>query len=244
MTMDHAIAKRNALAEAYVMDLLDDAQRAEFEQHFFTCAACAEDLRTLSLFVDDTREVLREGGRAPAKAAGGGWARRRDRRRWNPGTIAAAATLALCMGTTLYLSAVVIPDYRRELAQERAPRATSRHFLSVARSDAPTIRVAPGQRSVLLVLSPSNLRGAARYAVALRDANNHVLQTGVVDAPGENQELEMDFNIGDLAPGRYRIDISADKAEGSTALQPSSAPNAVQYHFELIREENTDESQP
>ena len=58
--MDHQSALNRNTTERYVLGELDAAEVAEFEEHFFACAACAEDVRRISLLVANVKAVLRE----------------------------------------------------------------------------------------------------------------------------------------------------------------------------------------
>ena len=58
--MDHQSALDRNLTERYVLEELETAELAEFEEHFFECAACAEDVRRASLLVANVKAVLRE----------------------------------------------------------------------------------------------------------------------------------------------------------------------------------------
>jgi hypothetical protein len=51
--MDHLEASRSQAADKYLLDQLDSKARGEFEEHFFECGICAEDVRTGVLFMDN-----------------------------------------------------------------------------------------------------------------------------------------------------------------------------------------------
>jgi anti-sigma factor RsiW len=90
--MDHGEAARKLAVEQYLLGEMSEAERQEFEEHFFACSDCAESLQAGVALVGNARAVLsesnafapaREGkrwwpfgvgwGLAPA-AAFGGWA--------------------------------------------------------------------------------------------------------------------------------------------------------------------------
>jgi anti-sigma factor RsiW len=60
MTVDHQSALNRSLTELYVLGELDAAEAAAFEEHFFECPLCAEDVRRASLLVANVKAVLRE----------------------------------------------------------------------------------------------------------------------------------------------------------------------------------------
>jgi anti-sigma factor RsiW len=59
--MDHGEAIRLGATEKYVLGELPQSLRDDFEEHYFECQECALDLKAAEAFVDNAREVLREG---------------------------------------------------------------------------------------------------------------------------------------------------------------------------------------
>jgi hypothetical protein len=115
--MDHSEAIRLQAAEKYVLGEVSPAQREEYEEHCFDCADCALDLQAMAAFVDNAREVLRQGtansavrgavpvhGGRPVLPALSGW------RRWlEPVLVPAFAALLLLVG---YQNLVSIPHWK------------------------------------------------------------------------------------------------------------------------------------
>ncbi len=58
--MDHQSAVDRRLTERYVLDELEEAELTEFEEHFFECTACAEDVLRATSLVANIKAVLRE----------------------------------------------------------------------------------------------------------------------------------------------------------------------------------------
>ena len=56
--MDHAAAERQMLSERYLLNELTPEVREEFEEHFFSCQECAQDLEVAAVFVDHSKAVL------------------------------------------------------------------------------------------------------------------------------------------------------------------------------------------
>lgn len=232
--MDHSTATRNAIAESYVLGELGDDERAAFEEHYFTCPECAEEVKALTTFVDDARVVL-----AKEKSRSSSWLADATRRllqvsrRPLPALPAAAAVLLL-LGVTAYQSMVTVPELRHEVALARAPQPTSWHFLSVARSTPPEIRVAAQQRMIGLTLSRSGYDRYAHYRVDVRDAAGKQMQSTAVPAPPRGDELQLLLPVSDLDPGAYTLVLSGlDLPDG-----PVRESDLVHYSFVLTREES------
>src|SRR5271168_4469013 len=79
--MDHNEAVRLQAAEKYLLGELPMEQHAAFEEHYFECSACAEEMKTTVAFMESSRQVVREGvpqvidekRLVPATSRAGGW---------------------------------------------------------------------------------------------------------------------------------------------------------------------------
>jgi hypothetical protein len=79
--MDHNEAVRLHAAEKYLLGQLPKEQHAEYEEHYFDCVACAEEIKATVAFMESARQAGREeameaGGAkrlAPAAPTTGGW---------------------------------------------------------------------------------------------------------------------------------------------------------------------------
>src|SRR4051794_22369107 len=67
--MDHEAAVSSHAAEQYVLGEMPFPQREEFEEHFFDCALCSEEVRQTAVFADNALAVTNaeQASRAPAK---------------------------------------------------------------------------------------------------------------------------------------------------------------------------------
>ena len=79
--MDHIEAVRLHAAEKYILGELPKEQHDEYEEHYFDCSACAEEIKATVAFMESSRQVAREEALqvvddkrlAPASPAKGGW---------------------------------------------------------------------------------------------------------------------------------------------------------------------------
>lgn len=94
--MTHTDAVRTLATERYLLDEMSELERFAFEEHFFDCVECADDVRTGSVMRRAVKagllpEAPREQNVAPLQTV---------KRRWNPAVVvpwAAAAMLALAV---------------------------------------------------------------------------------------------------------------------------------------------------
>jgi len=237
MTDDHTGYARDHAAERYVLGDMNDVDRERYEEHFFSCADCAEDVRKTARFLEDVRGIV-----GPASAAGpasrpAGVAGLRPRAVrpvrslfW-PLTARAAAAAALLAVLAGY-QAIHVAGLRRELSAERQLQALPATFLSISRSETPTVQISKGQRKVALKFSQSFEREFPFYRCELRDASGRIVASAVLEAPPRGDELQVLIPSDVLTPGTHTVAITG--LESATAVTSPVEP--VHYQFTLRRE--------
>ena len=58
--MDHETAVQLQAAERYVLEEFSPKERADFEEHFFGCPGCADEVRSATILAANTKVVLKE----------------------------------------------------------------------------------------------------------------------------------------------------------------------------------------
>ena len=110
--MDHETALRTSATERYFLGELTGQDRDGFEEHYFMCPECAEDVRALTVFAANAKAVFRQEAAGPAPQAG---LLLSGRVLW----LSAALNVALLLGVG-YGLLKVRPAMRQELAEEQA----------------------------------------------------------------------------------------------------------------------------
>ena len=72
--MDHNEAVRLQAVEKYLLGKLPKEQHAEYEEHYFDCYACAEEIKATLAFMEGLRQVVREEALEPVGARATAWA--------------------------------------------------------------------------------------------------------------------------------------------------------------------------
>lgn len=199
--MDHQIAIRDKLAERYLLNELDDRVREDFEEHYFTCEQCAEDVRLGARFIENTRSVFEEEAAAPVPRtapSGGGWLHWI----WNPlPAYALAAALALAM--------IVQRSPNGSLVQQ--PRAISAVELRPATRGTPqTVRVAPDARVVELMVG---VAAGKSYSCTITNRQGVVLST--IDTPVlPTSQLILLIPADQLHDGPFRLMVRSEQSAG------------------------------
>lgn len=197
--MEHTEATAAHLPERYLLGELNAAEADAFEEHFFDCAACADDLRAGMQFMDGGRALVRE--RVQPAAPVVPLAERRPRRaQWLPTAAAAVMTLAF-VGALLTRGGAVAPRFERLdtvplTGQTRAGEAES-------------VVTQPGS---LIVDLPQELP-YERYQLRLVDARGKTVQT----IPLSRKETSDSVYVGvsGHTPGRYQVVIEAADSSGA-----------------------------
>ena len=195
--MDHEVASTTHAVERYLLGEMPSSERDAFEEHYFDCTECAEEMRSASATVREMKQALRDLGSAP-KASSPGWLS------WlkPPVMVPAFAALALAM-VVGYQNTVVMPDLK-------APKSMGAAIIldGQTRAAAPTLRIGDPLR-FLTALEPE--ASGPVYVELTRDSGA-VVRHGEVAPPAPNRPLDVYFP-GTLAPGRYTL-VVRDSARG------------------------------
>jgi anti-sigma factor RsiW len=205
--MDHLQAVNTLAAERYLLDEMADAERHEFEGHFFSCTDCAEDLRAGAVMVDGARSGLI--GSVPAAAAPARWPPQHiANRRWRPSIIlpwAAAASFALATG---YLSWQIPRPGPIVLTPATLRPATRGQEAAVS----------PGAGGIVTLavdLSGAAFTGTLRYEL-LRDGGS-LLASGDAAVPPAEAPLLLSIPSTLVGPdGRYILRVHGSGPGGLT----------------------------
>ena len=100
--LDHLIATKRNIAGRYMLGELSPAEREKFEEHYFNCRECAEDVRDLLTVSSNSRAVLLQMPDYDQPAAATGWKGWFQSFRFSPQpAYVMASALALCVLTVV-----------------------------------------------------------------------------------------------------------------------------------------------
>jgi len=237
MTDDHTGYARDHAAERYLLGDMTETDRERYEEHFFSCADCADDVRKTARFLEDARGILVPAASPAAAPRPAGVAVLRPRASrpvrslfWPlpAGAAAAAALLAVLAG----YQAIHVAGLRRELSAEQQLQAIPPTFLSISRSETPIVQVAKGQRKVALKFSQSFERAFPFFRCEIRDASGRIVASAVLESPPQGEELQVLIPSDALTPGNHTVAITG--LESATAVTSPLEP--AHYQFTLRRE--------
>jgi anti-sigma factor RsiW len=187
--MTHADAVRTLAVERYLLDEMPEIERFGFEDHFFDCAECADDVRAGSTMRKAVKAgLLPRAGRpatiSPAIA----------KRRWTPSVVlpwAAAAMLALAVG---YQSLAPARDGRLQIST-----LTPVTIRPDSRGAVPTVSIVGDAEAVTLALDVDAPAGSDLTYV-LRSSSGTRITDGRITAPPAGTPLLLLVPVWTLTP--------------------------------------------
>ena len=189
MNHQHAVASK--ATERYLLNEFDAAGRAAFEEHYFSCHSCADDVKAAVQFVDNAKAVLApQANRAAAVAS--------PRAAWLKAAVPAA--LAACLGIGYYLPHPAPP--RGGLVTTAAVPASTRG----AASPGPVLRMDKDASYFLVRLNVADDVSAPRLLWRVRAAGGQELRFLTVR---ENQAT-LPLPAADFPVGHYEVLASLD----------------------------------
>ncbi len=227
--MTHKDAMDLGAVDKYFLGQLAADERDRFEEHFFSCKECSEEVRLTAIFLDNLKEVLkepyairtekREPEISPAPAA--------VRRWFFAPQIGLAAGIAL-LAIVGYQNTVVIPHLNREVAQLAGPQSYPPFFLTASRSEPNVVTANRGDKRISLQFDKVPNRPFQSYQCELRSADNRLISQFTVPVPAQGDGWQLLLPIEGLASGSYTLSVRG--------AAPGNAPEPVelaQYHFKL-----------
>jgi hypothetical protein len=221
--MDHEEAVRQNATERYLLDELDPDQREQFEEHFFDCRECGEDVRAAAMFVEHIKEVLAESAPSPARAPEPApvkkkWFEKKALAWLHPAF--AIPVLALLLAVVAYQNFIELP--RLELA------ATLPHVLPAIALNLQTagesepITVPPGGDFLLNVIIPPG-NSYPSYKVDLYNPQRKIDTSLPITGASPGSTWPIHILGANRESGIYKLAVQGRTADGQTKEVGSSS---------------------
>jgi hypothetical protein len=232
--MDHSNALKDRFVERYLLNELTAAEKVSFEEHYFACQICAEEVRCGEALIENLREVVRQ---VPASksltvaAATGVPIPGRARFQWLF-PVFAAASIVLLLGIVGYQGFVRIPRLEREVSMAVPRTLTSASLApSASRGGAlPTVKIGPNEPFGLYLDIPPQ-SGAIAFLCEVR-TNSKIEFTVRVTEEQARDTVHLLIPGDTLKPGRY--DLAIRKLTGKDFS--GDGTEVIRYSFQV---ENT-----
>jgi hypothetical protein len=225
-TMDHNEALRSQACERYLLGELSPVQRDAYEEHYFSCAECAAQLRSAAEFISASREVF-AGSPAPRTIL------TPARIGWFAGLKPAFAlpVFALFLLVIGYQNFVTIPRYK----QAASPHVLPMHSLIAGNSrggEGLNFTSASNEPLGLYVDVPTD-PAHSTYLLRLEDPAGRSSLLRSVSAQDAQKTQVIVVNPGTTA-GKYTIVISG-LASATADASSAEEITRLQFVIELTR---------
>lgn len=237
--MDHTEAVRLQAAEKYLLNEFTPPQREEYEEHYFDCYECAEDVKATASFLEGVRQLTRPGvlepqmlhGAVPAVTRAAAASRGFFARLKPAFAVPVFAALLLFIG---YQNSITIP--RLKNAESAAPEIQKYFALPPvgARAEGATpvaVKVRANQGFVLEADMPGNSDNG--YLCLIKDRSERTLYSLSVSSAEAKNTVQIRIPGGALQPGNYRLVIL--KGQGSSSAAGGAADSSsLQFTVEFL----------
>lgn len=224
--MEHSEAVRLKAAEKYIAGELPENLRDQFEEHYFDCRECANDLKALATFVTASRMVLEEeaGVKIPSREAQPertGWFN------WVRPLVAVPAIAALAL-VVIIQNAVTIPSLKKQAAVAQVYESSFRVQGATRGETLSKVVIRPDEGFALdFDFTPSQT--FASYEGRLHDDSGSSVLTFALPGGLANREVHLVIPAGRVRAGYYNLVLSGVRdAAGRLASGSASGVNEVQ----------------
>ena len=226
--MDHAEAVRTKAAERYLLGEMPAQAREEYEDHFFGCVECAQEVRAAAMFIDSTKEALAARGipeispkLRPSSRAWWTWFAR---------PAFAVSAVALLVAIITYQAAYEVPHLRSALSQAAAPQTLPSLSLISANSRggaAPELSVSAQKPFSLAIDIPPGPEFSG-YVCEVQAESGPVKFSVNVSADEAKQTVQVMVPPSTLEAGKYVLVV-----RGYDASQPANKVEVARFPFIL-----------
>ena len=221
--MDHNEALQCQACEKYLLGELSPAERDAFEEHYFSCAECAIQLRSAADFLGASREILAanpvQQNKPDAAPAPRRWFS------WFMQPAFAVPALALLLLVIGYQNFVTIPGYK----QAAAPRVLPMHSLITANTlgDESLHFIVPADQPFGLYVDAPYDPAYSTYLLTLLAPSSAATPLRSLNAAEAQKTQIIAINPGRQA-GKYTIVVSG---LASSTADSSSAKELARLQF-------------
>ena len=220
--MDHSEAVSGHAVERYLLGEMNEPEAEAFEQHFFDCTACTDDLSSGALLVENLRALpIREDARQPAVPERAKPERARRSAPWWKMPLFAAPAFA-----TVVL-AFVAGYQARELARVNRPESLLVYDLKSARGPVNQVSVPAGATHFALSVDLME-ESFPRYRCDFEDDAGRLRFSVDHAAPPTGEPLSVLVPVSAIGPGKYTLIVRG--LEGSQV-----GADVARYHFEVVK---------
>jgi hypothetical protein len=204
--MDHEEATRIHACSRYLLGDLSAGEAAAFEEHYFDCAECSEELKADAIFAGNVSELYRRQSREFASSVPG-WL---DRFR-AAFSIPVAVAACLLLVVIVYQNAVMIPALRTEVAELSAPQSVPWVPLKLAREDS-SFHLSKEKPFWMVYFRLPNPAEFPAYICDIQTSGGKQIKTVTLPAPPPGQPLAILLRRSEFSNGVYIFKVRGQQS--------------------------------
>jgi hypothetical protein len=230
--MEHTEAVQLKAAERYVLGELSGDLRAQYEEHYFGCSECAEDLKLAAAFVENTRAVLESQPVTVASREPVSVERRPSASAWfvlRPSF--AVPVFALLLLFAGYQNLIVIP-HLKSAGPSSGPQTLPSYSLIGAnsRGGEPLTITVPSNKPFSLYIDIPPEKQFPLYVCELVNASGATEYSLNISGQEAQNSVQLLIPPATLKPGNYAVVVRGLATPESTA---STGTEIARYPFTL-----------
>jgi Putative zinc-finger len=202
--MDHQYATENYAVEKYLLGEMNQAEREEFEEHYFSCAECADAVRTGTYFADNAQSASKAN---PGRPTGTGQVvKMKTRPRPTPWQRLSAP---VGIAAALLLAIVGYRNLTPPAAEQ--PQLLARNVIQpAARGTGNLVQLKPGQKTAVLRMDLNIDPPYPYYTVDVRTQSGKSILHQITAAPSDSA-----LEIAPIPAGQYEISVRGQSSRDS-----------------------------
>src|SRR5271163_1004886 len=203
MTMDHTTAARTMAVEKYLLDEFSPEERDAFEEHFFSCDECAQEIRAGAALMKHGKQIFAHEQSVERPLAVPLRPPKREWLAWMRPAFAVPA-LAFMLGIVVFQNLVQVPALHQSLVALNAPAVLPNADLhsGSARGDDHVVVAKPGELFQLTIDIPDTSNVA--HMAEMYDASGRKLWSLPIPEDAQKDGLSLKMP-GDLPAGSYSL---------------------------------------
>jgi hypothetical protein len=227
--MDHVQAERELALERYLLGQLPEPDQDRFEEHYFSCTICAEEVKAGTAFVANLKAVFAETAAARVRIEplrlDLGWRRWFAPPRWNfaPAAVAAFGVLAGIVG---YQNLYQIPALVSRLDETAVVVETGPVHAGSLERGGDDVPISKSEPRAKVMVMPEWEGTYAKYRIDVRRRGGSIVNHSMpFSAP--KGDLVIDIRTSAFEEGRYTLLIYGIKAGQSEGRLVGEVPIAI-----------------
>lgn len=234
--MDHNFALENHTAERYLMGELTEPERDAYEEHFFCCTACAEEIKSASAFMETARQVIQDDlknevyGHAARHSIWGSWLNWRSMLQPFPAMV--CLLLIAVAGFAGYQNFVTIPSLATGAAAFVIPPDTATLALTQSRGEPAKGPAGKPLHLRFAIPKPDDpaVTFSSYQADIVTDSNTRKYSFHISQQEAGNP-VDVALAAAAWAPGKYFVVV---RGVSSSGTESNVEGELVRFPFELM----------